>query len=183
MKKIFILFVVLISTSAFAQKDQLIGSWMIKYGKAQDQYTVETFFPNGNYRTDVFVYAGNYICQLCIPKGLKWKVDEDGVLSTFGTPIASAAFVKITINDKYQLSPAEKKVLSSEIPSLEKKYTDSFRSDCNHTEKPSFFDFKFNDEGELMKKAAIEGGYWATFIKTDLPWTPPVKNTKNVKKR
>ena len=155
---------------------------MIKYGKAQDEYDVETFFSNGNYRIDVFMDAGNYICQLCIPKGLKWKVDEDGVLSIFGTPIASAAFVKITINDKYQFSPAEKKVLSSEIPSLEKKQTDRFRSNC-HTEKPKFFDFKFNDEGELMKKAAIGSGYWVTFIKTDLPWTPPVKNTKNVKKR
>lgn len=181
MRKLLFLLIVIISTSVYAQKDQLIGSWSAKVFMGPS--IVETFFSNGTYRTDMFFYAGNYKVQVGTPQGLKWKVDEDGVLTTYGTPSATALFVKVTLIESSELSPAEKKTLREKIPELEKKLLAEYKKSCK-TQKPSNFDFKFNEEGELQKKSATEvGGNWVAYKKTDLPWTPSVKKSPNTKKR
>lgn len=176
MRKLFLFLLVFLSSQSFAQKEKIIGSWKLKsYYK---EYTVETFFANGNYRTDIFQKDGNFWLHIGIPDAGKWTLDSDGVLCTFGTMSTATSFAKLEIAEDDNLTAAEKKRLKDNIPQLEKTMSEKFKNVKSAYQK-SYFDVKFNEDGELQKRSAEQGGgIWYTFIKTDLPWTPARNATK-----
>lgn len=179
MRKIFVFFLIFISSQLFAQKE-IIGSWKSK--DTFNYYGVETFFANGNYRIDLFKKEGDYWMHMGFPDSGKWTLDSDGVLCTYGTQSVSTAFVKLDVFEDESLTAADIKRLKEDIPQLEKAMTENMKKNQKDTYQKSYFDIKFNEDGELQKRASgvAGGGIWYTFVKTDLPWTPARNSTKSV---
>ena len=119
MRKIFVFFLIFISSQLFAQKE-IIGSWKSK--DTFNYYGVETFFANGNYRIDLFKKEGDYWMHMGFPDSGKWTLDSDGVLCTYGTQSVSTAFVKLDVFEDESLTAADIKRLKEAFKDYKIKY-------------------------------------------------------------
>ena len=185
MRKIFILFVVLISTSVCAQKEQIIGSWICDfYNYYLGKYKmVHTFSQDGTYRKHMFIDEGQFTTHVGSPKGLKWKVDNDGVLCVYGQWIKPTAFVKVSIKDGEMTSNNERYLTNKRLI-IEKQRKEDYTKQVNASGKlkPDIYHYYFDSYGRLNLKMDTDEE-WSTYEKTDSPWTPPVKKNVNTKKK
>ena len=182
MKKILFMLVIFISTSVYAQKDQLIGSW-VKAGPYDSRYIV-TFFQNGSYNIDNLIDDGPFTYHWGFPSGLKWKVDKDSTLCVYGQWIVSTAFVRVSLNENSKTSFLSEEYMRKTRIERERIYKEKFRKDLINQGKlkPDYYYFFFDSKGQLKLKldTSVE---WETYEKTNLPWRPSAKKSKNTRKR